>query len=100
MTDVQRAKRQQEYDSNPPRCTTCLFFSRQPRQPFAERTVKTRNGKEKKIRINLRPNPLKNPLVDLCTFGNFVTKPHAVCDEWRSRDGERIINALTEASHG
>jgi hypothetical protein len=41
-------------------------------------------------KVPLRKDPILNPIVDRCSFGNFLTKPHAICDEWRSRKGEVI----------
>lgn len=40
--------------------------------------------------VKLHADPVRNPLVDRCTFGNFEVKHYGVCDEWRTRDGQSI----------
>lgn len=88
-----RSKVMQDYDPSPPRCATCLYHRREPTQPYIERTMKTRRG-FKTQQVRNRAHPQRNPLVDRCMFGNFIVKPSAVCDEWRTRDGERIISPV------
>lgn len=80
------AKLAQGHDSNPPRCAICCYFRREPHTLFVER--KSRSGRTVKSR--LKPHPTRNPLVDRCSFGNFVVKPHHVCDRWHGHDGARI----------
>lgn len=85
-----KAKATQDYDGNPPRCVTCVYFRREPHTMYVERTIKTRKGKTKTVTVRAKKHPLSNPLVDRCSFGNFLVKPSAVCDEWRNRDGEHV----------
>ena len=92
MDPVQRAKQLQDFDGNPPRCATCVFFRREPHKLFTTRTVTTRRGKTKTIRVPMRSHPTANPVIDRCAFGNFQVKPHAVCSEWRNQRGEVIGN--------
>jgi hypothetical protein len=82
------AKARQNFDGNPPRCTTCVYFRREPHTKFVERNVRTRRGRIKTVMVPLRKDPKLNPIVDRCSFGDFLTKPHAVCDEWHSHQGE------------
>lgn len=90
------AKVQQDYDSNPPRCATCVYFRREPHTLYVDRQVKTRSGKVKMIRTKAKKHPTRNPLVDRCSFGNFQVKPHHVCNEWHSHSGERIEEPTPE----
>lgn len=96
MTDerAERAKLAQDYDPDPPRCLTCVYYRYERREQFGERQVTTRRGKVKTVRFRKKANPLTNPLVDRCTFGNFTVKRYGVCDEWHGRDGDVI--ATTE----
>lgn len=87
---IAQAMAQQDYDANPPRCLTCVYYVRQPERPYCERTMKGRRNTVRHVRVKLKAHPHRNPLVDRCTFGNFIVKPSAVCDEWHSREGERI----------
>lgn len=84
------AKRQQGYDNDPPRCVSCVYFRREAYTRYAEREKVSRSGKVRVVKFQKKVHPLKNPLVDRCSFGNFLTKPHAICDEWHSRQGERL----------
>lgn len=96
---IARAKSEQDYDGSPPRCATCVYFRREPHTLNLERTVTTRKGKAKTIRVPAKRHPINNPIVDRCSFGNFLTKPHALCNEWRTREGERLdVDISTEAS--
>lgn len=84
------AKARQNFDADPPRCMTCVYFRREPHTLHELRQVKNRRGKVKTIKVPMRKDALLNPIVDRCSFGNFLTKPHSVCDEWHSRTGEVI----------
>lgn len=91
---VARAHRAQQYDSNPPRCLTCVYFKRRLlNDEPQEARVRTRKGYRMVMRKPKRQTRV-NPMVEKCTFGNFVTKGYAVCDEWHSREGERIEGAM------
>lgn len=92
-----RAKTEQDFDGDPPRCATCLYFRREPHTLYSERERISRSGKLIRVRVRLRSHPRDNPIVDRCSFGNFLTKPHAVCDEWRSRSGERVAQESGDA---
>ena len=85
-----RAKTAQDYDPSPPRCMTCVYHRREPAEIYKEREIVTPRGKHKTIRVRIKAHPTRNPIVDRCTFGNFLVKPSGVCDEWHSREGERI----------
>ena len=87
---VQRAMAAQDYDPAAPRCATCVYFKHEPLVRLVERTLDSRRGKTRKVMVRLRPHPTRNPMVDRCTFGNFLVKPAGVCNEWHSRSGERI----------
>lgn len=87
---ISAAKIEQDYDPDPPRCHTCVYFRREPHTLFKVITRKSRKGRLITSRVPLRKHPLTNPLVDRCSFGNFLTKPHALCNEWRTRDGDRL----------
>lgn len=88
---IERAKQQQDYDPNTPRCASCVFCRTEKATPYLERTWVTRSGKQKTQRVRNRTHPLRNPLVDRCTFGNFIVSRNGVCNEWRNREGERIV---------
>jgi hypothetical protein len=90
LPKAEQTKQAQGYDGSPPRCATCVYFRREPHTLYLERTIKTRKGRVKTIRVRAKRHPINNPIVDRCSFGNFETKPHALCDEWRSRDGETL----------
>lgn len=93
MTDeavrIERAKREQEYDPVPPKCSSCVYFKRQLLNPHTERVITTRRGKKKVVKVNL-PASRTNPKLDMCTFGNFEVRPYGVCNEWHSHTGEKI----------
>jgi hypothetical protein len=91
-----RAKLVQDYDDNPPRCATCVYFRCEPLVRHVERHVKGRSGRVRVQQVRIKKHPIKNPLVDRCTFGNFLIKRSGVCNEWHSRDGERIVEAANE----
>jgi len=86
------AKLRQNFEEDPPRCMSCVFFRREPHTLFELRQVKNRRGKLRTIKVSKRKDAVLNPIVDRCSFGNFLTKPHAVCDEWRNRTGEVIAS--------
>ncbi len=88
-----RAKAEQDYESSPPRCVTCVYFRREPHTLFSDRQRISRRGRIIHYRVKLRAHPRDNPIVDRCSFGNFLTKPHAICNEWRTRDGERLVDS-------
>ena len=83
-------KIQQDYDPDPPRCETCVYWTYGPQDKYLERQVKDNNGKVRTVRFKKRSHPTRNPRVDRCTFGNFKVSRHGVCNEWHSRKGERI----------
>lgn len=87
---AEHAKRSQDYDPNPPRCVTCVYHRHERQDRYIEREVRSRKGKLRIVRFKQKVHPLKNPMVDRCTFGNFIVKRAGVCNEWHSRDGERI----------
>lgn len=66
---VDKAKRAQEYDNDPPRCFTCVYFSR---------------GREA---TNKRAKT-----IDKCTFGNFPVSYKGLCNEWRNHSGEQLTD--------
>ncbi len=70
---------QQDYDPDPPRCGTCLYF-----------TLGTWSRRKEEARKGRGIEHLQR-----CTFGDFHTTPRAVCDEWRNKEGERIENDET-----
>lgn len=82
-------KIEQDYDPNPPRCYECVYFSRKPVKEYVERTVKTRKGRLKTVHVQARRSR-HNPVIERCTFGNFEVTGKGVCNEWHSRQGERI----------
>lgn len=92
---VARAKSQQDYDNDPPRCITCVYFRREPHTLYADRKIVTRRGKEKTVKVRKRAHPISNPIVDRCSFGNFEVKAHHVCNEWHSHSGERVADEPT-----
>lgn len=66
-------KRSQDYDCNPPRCRTCIYF----KQPSAKvRRENRRTGKDE---------------VTMCSFGDFPVVYFAVCNEWRDKNGSTIL---------
>lgn len=84
------AKLQQGHDANPPRCAVCVYFRREPHTLYIDRQTKNRRGKPKTIQIRQRAHPVRNPLIDRCSFGNFEVKPHHICDEWHGHDGTTL----------
>jgi hypothetical protein len=70
---IERAKAEQDFDPDPPRCGTCLYFCRGGKQARLE----ARNGRG--------VDHLKR-----CTFGNFRTTERGVCDSWHNSQGETI----------
>ena len=86
---TQLSKREMGYDSDPPRCFTCVYFRREPATPHEIISRKFRRG-VKQVKWTKRSHPITNPIVDKCTFGHFETTAKAVCDEWHSRNGEVI----------
>lgn len=84
------AKAAQNFDPDPPRCMTCVYFRREPHTLHRFVSRPNRRGNMVTRKVPLRKDPILNPIVDRCSFGNFLTKPHAICDEWHSRAGEVI----------
>lgn len=80
----------QRFDPEPPRCITCVYFRREPHTLFKTEQRKNRRGQLVTRKVPLRKDAILNPIVDRCSFGNFLTKPHGVCDEWHSKTGETI----------
>ena len=91
---TKQAKEAQDYDPTPPRCGTCVYWKQGPEERYLERTVKGRSGKVRTIRFKQRPHPTRNPIVNRCTFGNFKVSLQGVCNEWHSKDGERITEYI------
>lgn len=73
---VERKKAQQDYDPDPPRCGTCLFFTL---GTWSQRANEAKKGRGIEH-------------LQRCTFGDFRTTTRAVCDEWRNKAGERIAD--------
>ena len=90
-------KAQQDYDPDPPRCETCVYWTYGPQDKYLERQVKGRSGKVRTVRFKQRIHPTRNPRVDRCTFGNFKVSRYGVCNEWHSRQGERIADEQPNA---
>jgi hypothetical protein len=93
MSDDARAvsaKLEQDYDNDPPRCATCCYFRREPHTLFRMQEVKTRKGKLVMRKVSVRKHPILNPIVDRCSYGNFLVKIHHVCNKWHGRDGSKI----------
>jgi hypothetical protein len=84
------AKAEQDYDPDPPRCRTCVYFRHEPEILKIERTLKRRGGKTKTVMVPARAHPSRNPLVMRCTFGNFKVSAQGICNEWRNHAGERV----------
>lgn len=82
-------KLEQGYDPDTPSCRTCLYWVREPRNRFIKTIVKTRKGKTREVLVRARKSS-SNPTVDKCTFGNFENHPHGLCNEWRTKDGQRL----------
>jgi hypothetical protein len=83
---IEKAKRQQDYDADTPRCFTCLYFKRERR--FDQRLVKKRSGGMKVVTFPVKKRIGTSHLVDRCAFGNFEVKAGGACKEWRGRQGE------------
>lgn len=71
---IDARKRQQGYDPDPPRCCTCVYFTRGTN---SERTILKKKG-------------IDPSAAERCVFGDFRTTPSALCDEWRNRAGDRL----------
>lgn len=84
------AMARQNFDADPPRCMTCVYFRREPHTLYREVVSMSRRGKPRIRKVPMRKDAVLNPIVDRCSFGNFLVKPHSVCDEWMSRQGESI----------
>ena len=95
--ETKAAQAAQDYDNCPPKCVTCVYFKRAPLIAFTNEVKLTRRGKTKTVKVPVRAHPLTNPTVDRCTFGNFLVRPTGVCNEWHSRDGERIVDEQPNA---
>ncbi len=80
----------QNFDDDPPRCFTCVYFRREPHVLFREVKKTTRSGKVRIRKEPVRKHPILNPTVDRCSFGNFLVKGHSVCDEWHGKNGDKI----------
>lgn len=93
-----KAHAAQDYDPNPPRCATCVYWKQGPQDRYLERQVKGRSGKVRTVRFKQRAHPTRNPIVNRCTFGNFRVSLHSVCNEWHSREGERIDTTNPEGA--
>ena len=65
-----RKRRLWNYESNVPRCATCIQFQRAH--------VGTRGGK---------PHLVEHT----CRRGSFPVSPVACCDKWRNKRGETIV---------
>ncbi|MFT3806062.1 hypothetical protein [Arenimonas sp.] len=71
---IERKKREQDFDPDPPRCGTCLYFSQGPAKQRREAAKRGRGIEH----------------LQRCTFGNFRVTYKGVCDEWRNRQGDKI----------
>lgn len=71
---VVRRQTEQDYDPDPPRCGTCLYFTL---GSWSQRAIEAKKGRGIEH-------------LQRCTFGNFHTTVRGVCDEWRTRAGERL----------
>jgi hypothetical protein len=91
---IARAMREQDYDATPPRCVDCLYFRRERRT--VEREVRGRSGCVHLVRVPVRKRMGPAAMIERCTFGNFEVSARGVCDEWRDRNGERIVNPKDE----
>lgn len=74
-----RAMHEQGFDPDPPRCGTCVYYTR---GSAALRRLEAKRGRGISH-------------LQRCTFGNFLTTYLAVCDEWHSRHGEKIDESTT-----
>ena len=83
-------KAEQDYDPNPPRCFTCVYFRHEKPRCYVERKIRLRSGKVKTIMCRNPKKERASNFVTRCTFGNFEVTGKGVCNEWRNRDGERI----------
>lgn len=86
------AKREQDYDADPPRCGNCVYQKQGPQDKYIDKVVRSRKGNVRTVRLKKRPHPMQNPIVNRCTYGNFKVSLHAVCNEWRSKLGETIAD--------
>lgn len=65
-------KRSQDYDCNPPRCRTCIYYTRSSLKQKKE--LKNAGKKE----------------IEYCSYGDFKTVYFALCNEWRDKSGSTI----------
>lgn len=73
---VERRKKQQDYDGSTPRCGTCVYYRQ---ESHSKRKLARRKGHAPTF---------------YCTFGNFPTTYVGLCNEWHSRDGEKLAGAV------
>lgn len=71
---VARRQVEQDYDPDPPRCGTCLYFTL---GSWSQRAVEAKKGRGIEH-------------LQRCTFGNFHTTNLGLCNEWRNKAGERL----------
>lgn len=70
----QERKVAQGYDPDTPRCGTCIYFTLGPHKRRREESRKGRGIDH----------------LQRCKFGDFRTSPKGLCNEWRTKDGERL----------
>lgn len=73
MSKLARRRKAVNYETNVPRCESCVFMRR-------NRTV---------LRDSL---PIR--VLHVCQRNEFEVAPNAVCDKWRSKDGREDLEAL------
>lgn len=76
LSRIAQRRAQQDYDPDPPRCGTCLYFTL---GPWSKRAIEAKKGRGIEH-------------LQRCTFGDFHTQAKAVCDEWRDKSGERLAD--------
>lgn len=81
---------EQDYDPDPPRCFTCVYFRHEKPRVYVERTIRMRSGKTKTIMVRNSKKERASDFVTRCSFGNFATTGKGVCNQWHSRTGETL----------
>lgn len=66
--DVIRRKDKSGYDPDPPRCATCIH----------KRTER------------IGPKNQPQQILMYCRPGNYSVKSHAICDNWKGKDGSTL----------
>lgn len=86
---IRRAKVIQGFDAEPPRCATCVYFSRGSAKKRKESARRGWTLEKARLAQELHTGWQSSELQH-CTFGNFRVATISVCDEWHSKTGERI----------